>query len=124
MAAHDGKVFVIGGLTDAGKSERTVSIFDTKAGKWSDGPPIPGEDGNGFTPAAAVHNGRLYVTPADGKVYMLNDKCDTWTSMGELKAKRFVARMVPGPNGRLVVLGGAGAGALLASVEAIAGAER
>jgi N-acetylneuraminic acid mutarotase len=119
MAALDDRVFVVGGLGDSGKVERTVSVFDTRTGTWSDGPALPGEDGNGFTPAAAVQGGRLYVTPADGKLYQLSDSKDAWTVAGQFKAKRFAARMVPGPDGRLVLLGGASLGALLASVEAI-----
>jgi N-acetylneuraminic acid mutarotase len=124
MAGLDGKVFVICGLNDAGKSERTVNIYDPKSNKWNEGPAIPGEDGNGFTPASAVQSGRLYVTPADGKLYRLNEKGDAWSTVGELKAKRFVARMVPGPNGRLVVLGGSAPGSLLASVESVGPTER
>jgi N-acetylneuraminic acid mutarotase len=119
MAALDNRIYVIGGLNESGKVERTVSVFDPAAAAWSDGPAVPGEDGNGFTPAAAVQAGRLYVTPADGKLYRLGEKKDAWTDVGEVKSKRFVARMVPGPNGRLVLLGGAATGTLLASVEAL-----
>jgi hypothetical protein len=36
-----------------------------------------------------------------------------------LHEPRFVARMVAGPDGRLVVIAGAAPGALLASVEAV-----
>ena len=119
VATLDKKVFVAGGLDDSGKVVRTVSIFDTATDTWSDGPAIPGEDGNGFTPATAVQGGRLYFTGADGKLFQLNEKKDGWTDVGQVKSKRFVARMVPGPDGRLVLIGGAAPGALLASVEAI-----
>ena len=118
-AARGGKVFVIGGLNARGETEVTVNVFDPKADAWSEGPPLPGEKSNGFTPASAVVDGRLYVTPADGKLYRLTDKADGWTEVGHLAEKRFVARMVPGPGGRLVVLAGASPGALLASVETL-----
>jgi hypothetical protein len=59
------------------------------------------------------------VAPADGKLYQLNENRDAWTEVGQFKSKRFVARMVPGPEGRLVLIGGAAPGALLASVESI-----
>ena len=41
-------------------------------------------------------------------------------SVGDLKVKRFAARMVAGLDGRLILIGGATPGTLLASVEAIA----
>lgn len=119
VAALDGKVYVMGGLNDTGKTVRTVDVFDTKTGSWSDGPLIPGDDGNGFTPASAVSNGHIYLAPADGKVYRLSEKGDGWAEVGEFKSKRFVARMVPNPEGKLVIIGGSSPGGLLASVETI-----
>jgi N-acetylneuraminic acid mutarotase len=119
MSAVGGKVYVIGGLNAKGETELTVNVFDTKAGKWSDGPPLPGEKMNGFTPASAVMDGRLFVTPADGKVYQLSEKGDEWNEITKLKQPRFVARMVGDPRGKLIVIAGAAPGSLLASVEAV-----
>ena len=93
--------------------------YHPKAGTWSDGPPLPGEKSNGFTPASAVAGGRLYVTPADGKLYRLSDNGDRWEEAGKVREPRFVARMVPGRDNRLVVIAGAAPGTLLASVEAV-----
>ncbi len=119
IAALDGKVYVIGGLSDAGKMVRTVDVYDTKAGTWSEGPLIPGEDGNGFTPATAIANGHVYLTPVDGKIYRLSEKADGWAEVGQFKTKRFVARMVSRPDGMLIILGGSSPTGLLASVEAM-----
>jgi N-acetylneuraminic acid mutarotase len=119
MAAVAGKVYVIGGLNTKGETELTVNVYDTKAGKWSEGPPLPGEKMNGFTPASAVMDGRLYVTPADGKVYRLTEKGDNWEEVAKLREPRFVARMVAGPEHKLIVIAGASPGSLLASVEAV-----
>jgi N-acetylneuraminic acid mutarotase len=123
-AARRGKVYVIGGVNAKGETDLTVNVYDTKTGTWSDGPPLPGEKSNGFTPASAVLNGWLFVTPADGKLYELSDKPDGWAEVGHLAEKRFVARMVPAPGGRLVVIAGAAPGALLSSVESVAVAPR
>lgn len=120
MAAHGGKVFVIGGLNPKAETELTVNVYDPKAGTWAEGPPLPGEKSNGFTPASAVLDGRLFVTPADGKVYRLTETGDRWEEVGQLREPRFVARMVPGPDRRLIVLAGAAPGSLLSSVEAVA----
>jgi N-acetylneuraminic acid mutarotase len=117
--AHAGKVYVIGGLTEAGKVVRTVDVFDPTAGTWDAGPPLPGEDSHGFSPASAVQGGRLYVATADGKVYRLAEAGDGWVAVGQLSAPRFVARMLPGPAGRLLIVGGAAPTGLLASVEVI-----
>ena len=124
MAARGGKVYVIGGLNAKGEMDLTVNVHDSKAGTWAEGPPLPGEKSNGFTPASAVADGRLFVTPADGKLYRLTDKADGWAEVGHLAEKRFVARMVPGPDRRLVVIAGTSPGSLLASVEAIATGSR
>ena len=118
-AAHGGKVYVIGGLNPKAETELTVNVYDPKAGTWAEGPPLPGERSNGFTPASAVTDGRLFVTPADGKLYRLSEAGDRWDEAGQLREPRFVARMVPGPDHRLVVIAGAAPGSLLASVEVV-----
>lgn len=118
-AAHNSKVYVIGGLNSKGETELTVNVYDPKAGTWAEGPPLPGERSNGFTPASAVIDGRLFVTPADGKLYRLREAGDHWDEAGQLRQPRFVARMVPGPDRRLIVIAGAAPGSLLASVEAV-----
>ena len=110
---------MIGGLNSKGETEVTVNVYDPKAGTWSEGPPLPGEKSNGFTPASAVAGGRLYVTPADGKLYRLTEAGDRWEEAGKLREPRFVARMVPGGAGHLVVIAGAAPGTLLASVEVV-----
>ena len=119
MAVHRDKAYAIGGLNAKGEMVVAVNVFDPKAGTWTESAPLPGEKSNGFTPASAVVDGRLYVTPADGKVYQLNEKADAWTEVGAVKEKRFVARMVAGPEHRLVVLAGSAVGTPLASLEAI-----
>ncbi len=120
VAAFEGKVLVICGLNSDGKSERIVNMFDPKAGTWSNGPEVPGNEMNGFTPASAVANGRMYLTPTDGKVYRLALKQEAWEEVGKLETGRFVARMVSSPDGRLVVIAGATSGGMLATVERVA----
>jgi len=116
-AAFEGNVFVICGLSAAGKSEKVVNVYDPKAGTWSQGPAVPGVDMNGFTPASAVQGGRLFLTPTDGNIYRLSSKHDAWEEVGKLEKGRFVARMVAGKDGSLVVIAGAAPGGMLASVE-------
>ncbi len=121
MAARAGKVYVIGGITEAGKVECTVNVFDTAAESWSDGPPLPVESSHGFTPAAATLDERLFVAPANGKMYQLEG--DHWQEIATTKDHRFSARMVSAAS-RLLILGGASSSGLLASCEAVGVAGR
>jgi N-acetylneuraminic acid mutarotase len=120
MAALDGKAYVICGLAEtSGAAERTVDILDLKTRKWSKGPEIPEGKMNGFTPAACTSGGRIYVSPADGKVYRLSEKHDAWEAIATLEKARFVHRMVPAGKKLLLVLGGASRGGNVAETEAI-----
>ncbi|HEX3146937.1 MAG TPA: hypothetical protein VHR66_02580 [Gemmataceae bacterium] len=119
MAAHNGHVYVIGGLNAKGGMELAANRYDPKSQSWSDGPVIPGEKSNGFTPATAVADGRLFVTPADGKIYRLSGTADRWEECAKLKEARFVARMVAGPEHKLVVVAGATPAGSLAGLEAV-----
>jgi kelch repeat and BTB domain-containing protein 12 len=107
MAALGGKVYVVCGLAEAGTAERTVDILDLATRKWSQGPQIPEGKMNGFTPAACASGGRIYVSPADGKIYRLAAQGDAWEQVATLARQRFVHRLVPIGEGKLMVLGGA-----------------
>ncbi len=106
MAACDGKIYVICGLTPDGMV-RDVNIFDVATQKWSQGPTVPEPEGNGFTPAATVWSGQVFLSPADGKLYRLTAKADAWEVVGNLQEPRTVHRMLATPEGKLIVLGGA-----------------
>jgi N-acetylneuraminic acid mutarotase len=118
MAARDGKVYVICGMNDQGETSLGVNVYDTKSGMWTEGAKVPGEKMNGFTPAAAVANGQLYLTSADGKVYRLNSAKNEWEEIAKLAKGRIVARMVASGN-QLLVLGGVSAGAANGEVEVV-----
>jgi N-acetylneuraminic acid mutarotase/YHS domain-containing protein len=107
MAAVDGKAVVLCGMTSDNELERTVNVFDPETKRWSELPEVPGAMMNGFTPAACTSGGRLHVSPADGKVYRLTEKRDSWEEVATLANPRFVHRMVVIGDNRLLVLGGA-----------------
>jgi N-acetylneuraminic acid mutarotase len=105
-AAHDGKVYVMGGLTENTSTERLVNIYDPKSGKWTTGPTFPLPGRNGFSPAACSVAGKLYLAVSDGTVYVLNEKDSTWDRAKEMKTGRIVGRLVSaGKN--LYMVGGA-----------------
>jgi N-acetylneuraminic acid mutarotase len=104
--AHNGKVYVLGGLTADGPA-KNVDFYDPATEKWSTGPEYPGSDRAGFSPAACVHTGRLYLNTADGDVLRLKEKGDGWEEAGKVPTPRIVHRLVPWGDSILVV-GGAG----------------
>lgn len=118
-AAHDGKVYAVGGLLEDGGTDHAVNVFDPKAGKWSDAAPLPGDRMNAFTPAVIASGGKLYANPADGKLYRL--AADKWENVSSVKAARYVHRMVPLPDGKLLVIGGASKDGVRASCEVVGG---
>lgn len=117
-AAVGNKVYVLGGLGADGGDRRT-DILDVTAGKWSEGPAIPGADRVAFSPAACTANGRLVLNTSEGPVYRLNTAGDGWEKVGEVAKKRIVARLVPFGGDRVVLVGGAGGGANVDAVEVV-----
>ena len=118
-AVWKGKLYVLGGMNEDDQVELKVDIFDPATKAWQAGPPLPGPKRNGFSPAACVSGGMLYVSAADGKVHRLTEPGAAWQLVGELKQPRIVHRMVPLGDGRIVTLGGAFKGDNIALTEVI-----
>jgi N-acetylneuraminic acid mutarotase len=118
-ADYQGKVYVIGGIGEDAKTVLSVNIFEPETQSWSTGTDLPGPRRNGFSPGACTLDGRLYVTPSDGRVLRLSAKHDAWEEAGELKQSRIVHRMTPGANGTLIVVGGAAGGDNISLTEAV-----
>lgn len=119
LAACEGKVYVICGMTSENETEKTVDILDLATRRWTKGPLLPGPIRNGFTPAACCNAGKVYVSPADGKLYRLTEKKDNWEEVGVLEKQRLVHRLVPVREDLLLVLGGASRAGNVAQIEAI-----
>ncbi len=105
VTAFDGKLYALGGLSMEGDTELEVQIYDPAANKWSVGPEIPGGGNNGFSCAACVLDGKLYMSVADGSVYKLDSAGKKWEKVGTTPG-RIVARMVPNAPSQLLVVGG------------------
>jgi N-acetylneuraminic acid mutarotase len=119
MAAHAGKVYLIAGLNPDGKAELTVNVFDPDKMSWSKGADIPDGAMNGFTPAACECDGKLYLSPADGKIYRLSEDQSKWEEIGALKQARVVHRVQAIGKNQLVAIGGSAKGAPTGSVEVV-----
>jgi hypothetical protein len=70
-----------------------------------------------FAPAAAEHNGKLFVSLADGTLIRLDDSTNQWEDAG-LSSPRLAHRMVSDGN-NLIIVGGADKGANLNLVEVL-----
>lgn len=106
-AAFKHRLWVIGGFTDDEEVSRQVDIFDPAQGTWGRGPDLPAGGVNGFAPAACVFDGRLLVSVADGSLLELDEQAGAWTKVAHA-SPRIVHRMVPAPNGVILVGGASG----------------
>ncbi|MCL4851666.1 MAG: hypothetical protein KJZ78_09825 [Bryobacteraceae bacterium] len=102
-AAFQEKLYVIGGINDKDQIEPKVSIYDPKAGTWSEGPALP-ENVMAFAPAATVHDGSLYVSVSDGTLFRLDGS--QWEKAGKATG-RVAHRLVSHKDGILVIGGAA-----------------
>jgi N-acetylneuraminic acid mutarotase len=116
--AHDGKLYVLGGLTDEGPVKK-VDGYDPKTEKWSTVADYPGSDRAGFSPAACVLKDRLYLNTADGDVLRLKDEGAGWEAVGKVPTPRIVHRLVPWGD-EVLAVGGAGEKGNVGVIEAVA----
>jgi outer membrane protein assembly factor BamB len=117
-ASLNGKVYVLGGLSDKNDaSRRAVDVYDVATGTWTTGPEYPGaEKIMGFSPAACTAEGRLYISTSDGAVNRLSADGKAWEPAGRLTTRRVVHRLVPASGGLLAV-GGASPQGNVAALE-------
>lgn len=109
VAAHNGKIYAIGGMNEKGKPSTRVDVFDPKTGEWSEGPSLHGEPIEGFGNSSFAVNGRLYVSTIKGRLQRLSEDGKSWELVGDLADARFFHRMLP-YQGQLLMVGGANMG--------------
>jgi N-acetylneuraminic acid mutarotase len=103
--AHSGKMYVMGGFDENSTVIHEVAIYDPTAGRWAKGSVLPGDELDGFAPAACTHRDRLYVSVGDGTLYRLNESGPTWEKVGNA-TPRIAHRMVS-DGATILILGGA-----------------
>ncbi|MEM7475471.1 MAG: kelch repeat-containing protein [Planctomycetota bacterium] len=107
-AAHDNKLFVIGGIQDRGIT-RKVSIFDPQTDQWSEGPELPADSSTaGFATSAFAVGSHLYCTGNSGVVYRMKQDQSGWENADRLFYPRMFLRLLPVGEDRLIALGGTG----------------
>ncbi len=108
VAAHDGKLYAIGGIQQRGISKQ-VSVFDPASSQWSEGPELPSDSSTaGFATSAFATGGNLYVTGGSGVVYRLGKDGSSWEPANRLMFPRMFLRLLPLDESRLIALGGTG----------------
>ncbi|MEW4567617.1 kelch repeat-containing protein [Tautonia sp. JC769] len=119
VAAHDGKIFVVGGLLETSDTTREVLIYDPEAQSWSEGPEFPGEPIQGFAPSAFSVGGRLVASGGDGTVYRLSESGEAWEPVAEQAVPRITHRLLPGIDDDALIVGGNYAGVPVRFIESI-----
>lgn len=107
VAAHQGKLYVIGGMTSDNETTHRVAIYDPASDSWSEGPDLPGTGMSGFGSASFATGGHLYVTSMDGFVSKLADDGKSWSTIAKTDRERFFHRMLPVSDHELLMIGGA-----------------
>ncbi len=107
VAAHNEKLFVIGGMQPEGGPTTRVDVYDASSDSWKQGPSVPGEGMSGFGSSAFATGGNLYVSTMDGFVHRLAADGKSWTTIAKTEPARFFHRMLPLGEGKLLMVGGA-----------------
>ncbi len=107
VAAYDGKLYLIGGMSADDGPTTDVMVYDPADDSWASGPSLPGEGMAGFGNSAFAAGAALYVSVYDGHVYRLAADGNGWESVGQLDPGRFFHRMLPVSDGELLIVGGA-----------------
>lgn len=119
VGSASGKVYVLGGLTEAGEVVNTVDVYDPATGAWSRGPDLPGGKRQGFAPSAFGVGGTLYASGADGELLQLNAAANRWDVVGRLRQPRLAHRLVPGVENDLLAVGGSAKGRPIEAIESL-----
>lgn len=107
VAAHQGKVYAIGGMQPEGGPTTRVDVYDPITKSWSEGPRLIGKGMDGFGSSAFATGGRLYVSTYSGDLQRLAPDGKSWEVLRKLPTARFFHRMLPFSKDALVIVGGA-----------------
>lgn len=107
VAAFDGKIYVVGGMTEKGGIAMQVDVFDPKTNTWSAAPAIMGSGMDGFGTSAFANQDALVVTTMSGSIQRLLPGANQWELVGQLQSPRFFHRELATAEGDILVVGGA-----------------
>lgn len=107
VAAHQGQIYVIGGMTNEDGPSTATNVYDPQSNTWSEGPSLVGDSMTGFGCAAYAVGGRLYVSTVSGNVQRLSVDGKKWEIVTEYDPGRFFHAMLPDSDSSLLMIGGA-----------------
>ena len=120
LAAHDGKLFAIGGITAGGDTSLETDIYDPNSDTWTQGPGLIGEDAmTGFGASAFATGGNLYISTVAGSFQKLSPDASEWDVIAQTPTARFFHRMLPVSDSAFVVVGGSNMRGRIKAVERI-----
>ena len=131
-AAHNGKLYAIGGMQEEGGPTTKTAVYDPASNKWSEGPALVVQDEakpegkssgesskdsgqrrnmsggmmTGFGASAFATGGHLYATTVQGTLQRLSEDGSKWEVIGKTPTGRFFHRLLPLDDQRLIVVGG------------------
>lgn len=107
LAAHDGKLYVIGGMQREGGPSTRVDVYDPASQKWSQAPSLNGKPFEGFGCSAFAAGGNLYVSTNQGRLQRLSADGKGWQTVQKLERARFFHRMLRLSESQLLSVCGA-----------------
>jgi hypothetical protein len=107
MAACNGKLYIIGGMTPANGVTTEVAVFDPASNAWSSAPALHGIGMEGFGTSSFALGSQLVVTTISGSAQTLSEDGDEWIVSGQISEPRFFHRQLATADGRLLIVGGA-----------------
>jgi len=120
LAAHDGKLYAIGGISSGDETSRETDIYDPATDSWTTGPELVGDSGmTGFGASAFATGGELYITTVTGSLQKLAKDGSRWTVEAEMPNGRFFHRMLPAGDDTFVLIGGSNMKGRITDVERI-----
>jgi N-acetylneuraminic acid mutarotase len=119
LAAHEGKLYAIGGMDDSNDTTTAMSIYDPQSNVWTSGPKLSGKPIEGFGASAFGTAGGLFVTTTTGVISRLAGDGKSWTIVGKLNHPRMSHRLVAGDDGKLYVVGGTSRAGKVKEVESL-----
>ena len=106
LAAHDEKLYCIGGMRQQGGPTTRCDVYDPATDSWSAAPSLLGTNMDGFGSSAFACDGSLYVSTISGSVQRLSKDEARWNFVGQLDHPRFFHRLLPWRNEKLLAIGG------------------
>uniref|UniRef100_A0A7C2JZL8 N-acetylneuraminate epimerase n=1 Tax=Schlesneria paludicola TaxID=360056 RepID=A0A7C2JZL8_9PLAN len=107
LAAHNGKLYVLGGMQEQGGPSTRCDVYDPALNAWSQGPSLIGNGMEGFGNSSFAINGQLLASTMSGSVQRLSANGQQWELAGQLAHPRFFHRLLPTASGQVVIVGGA-----------------